>query len=54
VELTAFARIAFGGDAGRVALGGLERVIRALPGIDARTAASVTASLTALASRPPA
>jgi hypothetical protein len=51
-ELGAFARTAFGGEAGRTVLGGLEHAIRGLPGLDARTAASVTASLTALAGGP--
>ena len=53
-ELDAFGRFAFGDDAGRAALRGLEHEIRGLPGLDARTAASVTASVTALATRPTA
>ncbi|MFE6255184.1 hypothetical protein [Agromyces sp. NPDC057865] len=53
-ELDAFGRFAFGGDAGRAALRGLEHEIRGLPGLDTRTAASVNASLAALAARPAA
>ncbi|TYL51132.1 hypothetical protein [Agromyces mariniharenae] len=53
-ELTAFARFAFGGEAGDAALRTLADEIREVPGLDARTAASVTAGLTTLAARPAA
>lgn len=51
-ERAAFARFAFAGDAGGELLGGLEREMRDLPGIDGGTAASVARRLTVLAARP--
>ena len=53
-ELVAFARLAFGGEAGDAALRTLAHEIREVPGLDARAAASVTAGLTTLAARPAA
>lgn len=53
-ERRAFARFAFGGEAGDALADALARDIRALPGMDARTAASVRDALTTLAARPAA
>ena len=53
-ERRAFARFAFGGEAGDALAEALARDIRALPGMDARTAASVRDALTTLAARPAA
>ena len=51
-ERAAFARFAFGDDAGDELLQGVVRDIRGLPGVDARTAASVARRLVTLAARP--
>lgn len=51
-DRAAFARFAFGGDASVELLAGLENDIRELPGVDARTAASVARRLAGLAARP--
>ena len=50
-ERAAFARSAFGGEAGEAALRSLELDVRGLPGLDARAAASVSGALRALAAR---